>query len=45
LYGQIKERKLGRACMVQGRMRKVCKVLDKKPEGKRKLERTKHTGK
>jgi len=29
---------------VQGGMRKVCKISDKKLEGKRKLEGHKHTG-
>jgi len=44
LHCNIKERRVGRACRVQGRMRKVCKILDKKLEGKRKLERPKHRG-
>jgi len=35
---------VGRAPRVQGRMRKVCKILDKILERKRKLERPKHTG-
>jgi hypothetical protein len=41
--GQIKERQMGRTCLVQGRMQKFCKILEKKLDGKRKLERPNHT--